>query len=186
MDKAKQAADKAKQVAEIAADKAKERADQKQSQRAEEKTQPAAGGIVFQGTSHDEGRNAQVSLYRDRIERVQERSRLSLSGARQDTEVTPIKSVSSVQAKKDGFRTRVTVFASGNTIEFRFGHDEAQRFKDAVMSLVLSREDVPTPAASQGGGDVYEQLKKLGELRDAGVLSPEEFEAKKAALIDRL
>ena len=30
------------------------------------------------------------------------------------------------------------------------------------------------------------QLKKLGELRDAGVLTEEEFEKKKAELLDRL
>jgi hypothetical protein len=34
--------------------------------------------------------------------------------------------------------------------------------------------------------DVMEQLRKLGELRDAGVLTEEEFEAKKAVLLHRL
>ncbi|TDD67140.1 SHOCT domain-containing protein [Actinomadura darangshiensis] len=29
-------------------------------------------------------------------------------------------------------------------------------------------------------------LRQLGELRDAGVVSPEEFEAKKKDLLDRL
>lgn len=46
----------------------------------------------------------------------------------------------------------------------------------------------PTPAAS-GGGDaaaIMEQIKQLGGLRDAGVLTPEEFEAKKAELLKRI
>jgi hypothetical protein len=30
---------------------------------------------------------------------------------------------------------------------------------------------------------VYEQLKKLGELRDAGILTDEEFNAKKTQLL---
>ncbi len=34
--------------------------------------------------------------------------------------------------------------------------------------------------------DVYESLRKLGELRDAGVLTAEEFDAKKAVLLDQI
>lgn len=96
-----------------------------------------------------------------------------------------MRSVSSVQAKKDGLMyTKVSVFASGNVIDFRFGHDEAQRFKDAIQKLLLD------PAAAGGGAptptapDNLDQLKKLAELRDAGVVSEEEFEAKKKQLLD--
>jgi hypothetical protein len=35
------------------------------------------------------------------------------------------------------------------------------------------------------GDPVSEQLRKLGELRDAGVLTDEEFETKKAQLLGR-
>jgi hypothetical protein len=38
-------------------------------------------------------------------------------------------------------------------------------------------------AAPQGQDDVYEQLRKLGELKDAGVLTDEEFASKKAQLL---
>lgn len=41
----------------------------------------------------------------------------------------------------------------------------------------------PPPAAT---GDPYEQLRKLAGLRDAGALTPEEFEAKKADILTRL
>lgn len=50
----------------------------------------------------------------------------------------------------------------------------------------------PTPApapVAAGGGDaavIMEQIKQLGGLRDAGVLTPEEFEAKKAELLKRI
>ena len=37
-----------------------------------------------------------------------------------------------------------------------------------------------TPVISD---EVFDQLKKLGELRDAGILTEAEFAAKKAALI---
>ena len=41
-----------------------------------------------------------------------------------------------------------------------------------------------TPAAPPDGP--MEQLKKLGELRDAGVLNEAEFEAKKTELLSRM
>lgn len=47
----------------------------------------------------------------------------------------------------------------------------------------------PPAPAQTGGGDaavIMEQIKQLGGLRDAGVLTPEEFEAKKAELLKRI
>jgi Short C-terminal domain len=38
----------------------------------------------------------------------------------------------------------------------------------------------PAPPAQE---DVYEQLRKFGQLKDAGILSEEEFAAKKAQLL---
>ncbi|MGZ4422428.1 MAG: SHOCT domain-containing protein [Gaiellaceae bacterium] len=35
-------------------------------------------------------------------------------------------------------------------------------------------------------GDIPDQIRKLGELRDSGVLSAEEFEAKKTELLSRM
>ena len=39
------------------------------------------------------------------------------------------------------------------------------------------------PPAAPPGGDLVEQLRKLGELRDAGILTEEEFAAQKAKLL---
>lgn len=47
----------------------------------------------------------------------------------------------------------------------------------------------PAPAPAAGGGDaavIMEQIKQLGSLRDAGVLTADEFEAKKAELLKRI
>lgn len=94
--------------------------------------------VLFQGMSHESGRNAMVTLYLNRIEREKQRSRASFSKAQQDFEVTPIKSVTSVRAQKDSMkRTKVTVYASANAIDFRFEHAEAHAFKDAIMDLIL-------------------------------------------------
>jgi hypothetical protein len=143
---------------------------------------------LFVGMSHEDGRNAKVTLYRDRIERVKERSRMSMSNAQQDAEMTAIKSVSSVQAKKDGIRfTEVTVYASGNNIDFKFGHAEAKAFRDAITALILGSEGSrpvanPEPVAP----DVADQIRKLADLRDAGVLTDEEFSSKKTDLLGRM
>ena len=44
----------------------------------------------------------------------------------------------------------------------------------------------PAPTSSQGNLDLLALLEKLGQLRDAGVLTPEEFNAKKTDLLSRL
>jgi hypothetical protein len=41
----------------------------------------------------------------------------------------------------------------------------------------------PAAAAPAAGGTVVEQLKQLGELRDSGVLTPEEFEREKQKIL---
>jgi hypothetical protein len=40
--------------------------------------------------------------------------------------------------------------------------------------------------AHTGSGDVFDQIRKLAELKDQGILSEEEFAAKKQALLDKL
>jgi hypothetical protein len=96
------------------------------------------GQPIMVVTSRDDGRNATVTLWPDRIERVKAKKMMSVGRAHQDVEVTPIRSVSSVQAQKDGMAwTKVTVYASGNTIEFRVGHAQAAAFRDAITQLIL-------------------------------------------------
>jgi hypothetical protein len=147
----------------------------------------AGAGAIFVGMSHESGRNAKVTLYGDRIERVKERSRMSMSKAKQDTEVTAIKSVTSVQAKKDGMAfTKVTVYASGNNIDFKFRHDDAQSFKNAIMGLILAEASTAPTHSQPAAPDIADQIKKLAELRDSGVVTPEEFEAKKIELLAKL
>ena len=148
-----------------------------------------AAGVIFAGISHDPGRNAKVTLYADRIERVKEKALGSLSKAHQDAELTPMRAVSSVQAKKEGFRTKVTVYASGNNIDFRFAHDEAHAFKAAIQELLLSPAHSAVPPApapeaqAPAAADPVEQIERFGALRDKGLLSEEEFQAKKREIL---
>jgi hypothetical protein len=139
-------------------------------------------GALFVGESHDDGRNSIVALYPDRIERTKPKKLTAIRNAHQDVEMTPVRSVTSVQAKKDGLlNTKVTVFASGNTIELRFAHDEAVQFKAELQRLLLSTAAplIPAPASP----DFTEQLTKLADLRDRGVLTEAEFAAQKARVL---
>jgi hypothetical protein len=73
--------------------------------------------------------------------------------------------------------------------------EEAERI---VRDEEGSREVTQTPSPLERGplwedsraqphkGDIYQKIRKLAELRDEGLLTPEEFEAKKRDLLDRL
>jgi hypothetical protein len=151
----------------------------------------AAGGPLFTGTSRGEdGRNSTVTLWPDRIERVKARSFGSFSKANQDHEVTPVKSVSSVQAKKDGFRTKVIVYATGNEIVFRLPHDDAATFRQRLLDLMLSEqrphapEGVVTQAAPNSAGpSKADQVRELAALRDEGLMTDAEFDAKRREIL---
>jgi hypothetical protein len=78
----------------------------------------------------------------------------------------------------------------------RVHHDEAERAKKILADLVLQPSQQTanvqfhapqgTPLAAAPAMDVGAQLAQLGQLRDAGVLTEDEFNAKKAELLARL
>jgi hypothetical protein len=53
------------------------------------------------------------------------------------------------------------------------------------MTITYTRKAEVQPSTAPSV-DPLDQLKKLGELRDAGVLTTEEFEAKKAQILERM
>ncbi len=55
-----------------------------------------------------------------------------------------------------------------------------------LLLTASKRKHTPTEAPASPQLDPIEQLKKLGELRDAGVLTDEEFAAKKAEVLARM
>ena len=150
--------------------------------------QQLPAGAIFVGISRDAGRNAQVTLYPNRVERVKAKSFGAMSRANQDHEVTPIKAISSVQAKKDGHRTKVIVYASGNEIEFRFSHREAVQFREHLMRLMLTDHPPahlapPAPPPPHSTVSPADQVREFAKLRDEGLISPEEFDAKRREIL---
>jgi hypothetical protein len=193
MGKAKAAASQATATAQQAAGQASAMAKQKE-QATLDKAGPLPDGAVWRGVSHEAGRNSIVTLYPDRIERTKPTSAFSvtgmLTGGAEDVEVIPTKSVSSVQVRRGAWYHDVTIYASGNTIVLSLDAADAEKLRGLVMDQVLKGSGTapaaPAAPAPPSGDAVIEQIKKLGELRDAGLLTPEEFEAKKADLLGRL
>lgn len=167
-------------------------------------------------TSHIEGKNATVSIYSDRLEWIKPRGisggkitaglltggvsllATGVKGGKSGTEMIPIKSITSVTTKRDGLlNSKVVVVTSGNTIEFRVSHDEAAETKDVLTRLILGthplqqtptigNETVPTTSAVPSVEDIPAQIKKLSDLKDAGILTEEEFAQKKSDLLGRM
>jgi len=65
--------------------------------------------------------------------------------------------------------------------------DQQESDQEARLSALEAQQTqaapAPAPAAAAGGNDMIAQLQQLAQLRDQGVLSPEEFASAKAKLL---
>jgi Short C-terminal domain len=87
----------------------------------------------------------------------------------------------------------ITIFASANKAEIKnVNKTDGKEMADHVRQ----RLSAPKPWTASTDGDqnaipstamdIPDQIRKLGELRDSGMVTPEEFEAKKAELLARM
>lgn len=107
----------------------------------------------------------------------------------QTVEEFPIKSISSVSVDAKRRGEKLKIHASGNVAEIEnMGHGQGDELARQVRKLVEGQSAAPAPTApvAQAPSDPIEQLKRLAELRDAGVLTDEEFNAKKAELLGQV
>jgi hypothetical protein len=56
----------------------------------------------------------------------------------------------------------------------------------ALLAPFLERLDIKVAEAGNDPTDPIEQIRRLGELRDAGYITPEQFEAKRTELLGRI
>jgi hypothetical protein len=100
----------------------------------------------------------------------------------------PIEKISSVQWSSGLMLGTLTIFASGNKAEIKnMQKVDGKEMADLVRSrLSGGAAAVPSPAPEPAGNPIIQQIRELGELRDAGLLSEVEFEAKKAELLKRI
>ena len=96
-------------------------------------------------------------------------------------------SISSLEVGKKVTGERLVIHSSGNRAEItHMMHGQADELARSFRALKSQLDTSPPTPASGAEPDVLDQIRKLGDLRDAGVLTTEEFDAKKASLLDRL
>lgn len=151
---------------------------------------------LMEFTSHVAGKNAKVAIYPDRIEWFRSgvkvpggvkgavlTSGLTLlaSSSRKDTNMIPVRQIQGVTTHKAGFSyTTVRVATAGDVTEFRVTKREAEQVKDTLLRLMSQPAQ---PATGSNGSGVADELRKLAELRDSGVLTEAEFAKQKSRLL---
>ncbi|HET9261393.1 MAG TPA: SHOCT domain-containing protein [Acidimicrobiia bacterium] len=60
---------------------------------------------------------------------------------------------------------------------------DAQAYQEEQAAAAQAQYAAPPPPAASSGNDQLAQLKELGELKAAGVLTEEEFAAQKAKIL---
>ncbi|MFE4950159.1 DUF2510 domain-containing protein [Leifsonia sp. NPDC056665] len=170
---------------------------------------------LYEIVSHIDGKNAKVKLWPDRIEWERGRGvsggkitagvltgGLSLlatgvKGGKDAYEMLPINQVTSVSNRKDGMLYHlVEVQTAGGTVGFRVNRDDAAAFRQAILNLMQTRAATPVsvqvsnavtePPAVTTTPDHVAQLHQLAQLRDAGILTDDEFASKKQEILSRI
>lgn len=102
----------------------------------------------------------------------------------------PLDKMSSAQWSSGMVTGKVTIFASGNKAEIAgVNKADGKRIVDILRARLSAAPPTPSPPPAPAGEvatDPIEQIRKLAELRDANILSNEEFEAKKAEILRRM
>lgn len=103
-----------------------------------------------------------------------------------ELESFPYGNISSFEQGKNMMGHNVTFFASGNKVHMKWIKTDKDLATLTETVKAAMNGSKPTAAPATTAPDPMDQLRKLGELRDAGVLTPEEFDAKKADLLARM
>jgi hypothetical protein len=118
----------------------------------------------------------------------------------------PLDKISSVEFSKGMLLGKIVIFASGNKVEIsnvdkNHGRLLAEHVRDRLHGSAPPQSSpaapaseafpppssTPTQASDADSLRAYvDQLERLGQLRDAGVLTEEEFQAKKAQILERM
>jgi hypothetical protein len=80
----------------------------------------------------------------------------------------------------------VVVYTSVSGYQFDCAVTETQPLVDAINMARVAGAAPTAPVSEPHADDVPTQIRKLAELRDAGILSGPEFEAKKTELLKRM
>jgi Short C-terminal domain len=85
-----------------------------------------------------------------------------------------------------GVARTAVIAGTATAVSNRVSRRQANRWaeQDAAYQGYAEPGPPPQAAPTATGPDMFEQLKKLAELKDAGVLTEEEFSAEKAKILN--
>lgn len=122
-----------------------------------------------------------------------------VKGGKDAFDMVLLEHVTNVSNRKDGMLYHLVEVqtASGgavNTTQFRVSRDEASQFRQAILDALQKQKSSATQTVhvtvaqqeTSAAPDFAAQLQQLASLRDSGVITPEEFEAKKAEILERM
>ena len=98
----------------------------------------------------------------------------------------PYDKISSIQYETGMIFGKITIFASGNKAEIeQLFKDSCRSFCDYVRARISSPVEHASKKASSSAVeyDIVSQLEGFAKLRDQGILTQEEFDAKKKQLL---
>lgn len=92
-----------------------------------------------------------------------------------------------------GMVRTAAVAGTAQAVRGRVARRQAENFADRDADIARDRaqayaQQAPTsaapPAPAPGAADMLDQLKQLGELRDSGVLTEDEFQVQKTRILE--
>ncbi len=99
----------------------------------------------------------------------------------------PYDRISSIEYSTGLLGGKLTFFASGNRAEIKYvPKDQCRNFAEYVRARSTapsSHASAPPATIASAESSVIEQLKELGQLKEQGILTEEEFTAQKAKLL---
>ena len=96
-------------------------------------------------------------------------------------EMIPFSKISSVEIKKGLMGWSISLYTSSNTIKMKYIH-EAKDAQD-IVEYVRSRVGDTVPTQSNSADTSLDQITRLHEMKEAGIITVEEFELKKGKLL---
>jgi hypothetical protein len=101
-----------------------------------------------------------------------------------DLEVFPYENVSSIEMGKSMMGHHIAFFSSGNKVKMKWiNQGNIPGFINHVKATIGKPSANTQVAATQETSSAAEEIKRFADLRDAGVITEEEFDAKKKQLL---
>jgi len=99
-------------------------------------------------------------------------------------ESIPLKSITSIERKSTLGHHTIRMHTSHDDLAFKCVNKEHNdRLIEAIENGRCSSDEKPVSVASTSSESNIDKIKKLAELKDAGILTDQEFEEKKAQLL---